>query len=61
MKRVPLAAEALAHFVQCAAGRAAEMAPMHLTVNTVFTQIIEHVSSDGGYWSTMTDIIHSLA
>jgi len=37
-----------------------EMAPIHLTVNTVFNQIIEHLSSGGGYWANMTDILHCL-
>ena len=36
------------------------MAPVHLTVNTVFTQIIEHICSDGGYWGNMADILENL-
>ena len=42
---------------KCAAGSPAEVAPLHMTVNTVFTQIIEHLSSDGGYWGNMADIL----
>jgi Fe-S-cluster containining protein len=42
---------------KCAAGSPAEVAPLHVTVNTVFTQIIEHLSSDGGYWGNMADIL----
>ncbi len=56
----PFGCRSFGSFEQCAADRAAEMAPIQLTVNTVLTQIIEHVSSDGGYCSTMTDILHSL-
>jgi Fe-S-cluster containining protein len=56
----PFGCRSFGSLVQCAAGRAAEMAPMHLTVNTVFTQIIEHLCSDGGCCSSMTDILHSL-
>jgi Fe-S-cluster containining protein len=56
----PFGCRSFVSFVQCATDRAAEIAPIHLTVSTVFTQIIEHVSSDGGYWSTMADILHSL-
>ena len=56
----PFGCRSFGSFVQCSADRAAEMAPIHLTVNTVFTQIIEHLSSDGGYCSTMVGILHSL-
>ncbi len=56
----PFGCRSFGSLVRCAADRAAEMAPMHLTVNTVFTQVIEHISSDGGYWSNMTDILYSL-
>jgi len=41
----------------CADTGAAQMAPIHITVNTVFTQLIEHLSSDGGYWSNMANIL----
>jgi Fe-S-cluster containining protein len=57
----PFGCRSFGSFVKCGAGRAAEIAPRHLAVNTVFTQIIEHVSSDGGYWATMNDILLSLA
>jgi len=33
---------------------------MHLTVNTVFSQIIEHICCDGGYWGNMTEILGDL-
>jgi Fe-S-cluster containining protein len=56
----PFGCRSFGSLVQCTTGRAAEMAPIHLTVNTVFTQIIEHLSSDGGHWSTMADILHGL-
>jgi len=57
----PFGCRSFGSFVECAANRAAEMAPIHLTVNTVFTQIIEHLNIDGGNWSTMAAILHSLA
>jgi len=57
----PFGCRSFGSLAQCAADREAEMAPIHLAVNTVFTQVIEHIDSDGGYWSTMTDILHSLA
>ena len=57
----PFDCRSFGSLVRCGVDEAAEIAPMHLTVNTVFTQIIEHLSSDGGYWSNMTDILHSLS
>ena len=42
---------------KCVAGSPAEVAPLHMTVNTVFTQIIEHLNSDGGQWGNMADIL----
>ncbi|MDX1774993.1 MAG: YkgJ family cysteine cluster protein [Desulfobulbales bacterium] len=42
---------------QCTGISGAEIAPIHLTVGTVFTQINEHLCSDGGYWGNMTDIL----
>jgi Fe-S-cluster containining protein len=57
----PFGCRSFGSFVQCAADSAAEMAPVHLAVNTVFTQIIEHVCCSGGYCATMNDILHSLA
>lgn len=56
----PFGCRSFASRVQCSAGQPAEITPLHLTVNTVFTQIIEHLSSDGGSWSTMTAILHDL-
>ncbi len=46
--------------MRCSDNSGAEIAPIHLTVNTVFTQIIEHVCSDGGYWGNMADILENL-
>ena len=43
--------------VKCTAGSPAEVAPLHVTVNTVFMQIIEHLNSDGGHWGNMVDIL----
>jgi Fe-S-cluster containining protein len=57
----PFGCRSFGSLVRCAADRAAEMAQVHLAVNTVFTQIIEHINSDGGYWATMNDILHNLA
>jgi len=56
----PFGCRSFGSLVQCAAETAAEIAPIHLTINTVFTQIIEHINSDGGHWSTMIDILQSL-
>ncbi len=57
----PFGCRSFGSLIQCAGDRAAEMTPIHLTVNTVFTQIIEHLSSDGGCWSNMADILQNLA
>ena len=56
----PFGCRSFGSFAQCATDRAAEITSMHLTVNTVFTQIIEHICSDGGCCSSMTDILQSL-
>jgi Fe-S-cluster containining protein len=56
----PFGCRSFGSLAQCSDNREAEIAPIHLTVNTVFTQIIEHVCSDGGYWGKMTDIIEKL-
>jgi len=56
----PFGCRSFGSLAQCATDRAAEMAPIHLTVNTVFSQIIEHLASDNGYWSSMVEILHSL-
>ncbi len=57
----PFGCRSFASLVRCTADRAAEITPLHLAVNTAFLQVIEHIDSDGGSWSTMTDILHSLA
>lgn len=44
----------------CTDTGAAQMAPIHIAVNTVFTQLIEHLSSDGGCWANMADILKKL-
>jgi Fe-S-cluster containining protein len=56
----PFGCRSFGSLVQCATNRVAEITPIHLTVNTVFTQVIEQISSDGGYWSTMANILKSL-
>jgi len=56
----PFGCRSFGSLVRCTTDRAAEITPIHLTVNTVFTQIIEHVCSDVGYLSTMADILYSL-
>ena len=56
----PFGCRSFGSFVECAADRAAEILPIHLAVNTVFTQIIEHIDSDGGTWAIMRDILQSL-
>ena len=56
----PFGCRSFGSFVRCSENSGAEIAPIHLTVNTVFTQIIEHVCSDGGYWGNMADILEDL-
>ncbi|MBW2466798.1 MAG: hypothetical protein JRF02_05805 [Deltaproteobacteria bacterium] len=56
----PFGCRSFGSLVRCSENRAAEMAPVHLAVNTVFTQIIEHLNSDGGYWANMADILSYL-
>ena len=57
----PFGCRSFASLVQCNAENTAVMTPVHLSINTVFTQIVEHISSDGGCWSTMTDILLDLS
>lgn len=56
----PFGCRSFGSLVRCSENNGAEIAPIHLTVNTVFTQIIEHLSCDGGYCGNMTDILESL-
>jgi Fe-S-cluster containining protein len=56
----PFGCRSFGSLLRCSDNNGAEIAPIHLTVNTVFTQIIEHVCSDGGYWGNMSDIIEKL-
>ena len=56
----PFGCRSFGSFEPCSENIGAEMAPIHLTVNTVFSQIIEHVCSDGGYWGNMADILEDL-
>ena len=56
----PFGCRSFGSLVRCSDNNEAEIASMHLTVNTVFTQIIEHLSSDGGNWGNMTDILENL-
>jgi Fe-S-cluster containining protein len=57
----PFGCRSFASLVPCTAERIAEIDPIHLTVNTVFMQIIEHVDNDGGTWATLSDMLDSLA
>jgi Fe-S-cluster containining protein len=56
----PFGCRSFGSFTRCSDNSGAEMAPIHLTVNTVFTQIIEHVCSDGGFCGNMADILEYL-
>jgi len=56
----PFGCRSFGSLVRCGDAGAAEVAPIHLAVNTVFTQLIEHLSSDGGYWANMADILGNL-
>ena len=53
----PFGCRSFGSLERCSDKSGAEIAPIHLTANTVFTQIIEHVCSDGGYWGNMADIL----
>lgn len=57
----PFGCRSFGSLVKCTVDTAAEVAPIHLAVNTVFTQIIEHIESDGGTWGTMSDMLHCRA
>jgi len=56
----PFGCRCFGSLVRCSENSEAEIAPMHLTVNTVFSQIIEHICCDGGYWGNMTEILGDL-
>lgn len=57
----PFGCRSFGSLVRCTADSSAEIAPIHLSINTVFTQIIEHLNSDGGYCASMIDMLHSLS
>src|SRR3989339_1362684 len=52
----PFACRALVSQKVCAQGGAAEMAPVVVTLNTIWLQIIEHVDQ-GGFWGNMLDVL----
>ena len=56
----PFGCRSFGSFEPCSENSGAEMAPIHLTVNTVFSQIIEHISSDGGCWGNMADVLEDM-
>jgi Fe-S-cluster containining protein len=56
----PFGCRSFGSLVRCADAETAQMSPIHLAVNTVFTQIVEHLSSDSGYWAPMGDILTNL-
>jgi Fe-S-cluster containining protein len=56
----PFGCRSFGSFVRCSENSGAEIAPIHLTVNTVFSQIIEHICSDGGCLGNMADILENL-
>ena len=56
----PFGCRSFGSLAKCETGRPAEMASLHLTINTVFMQIIEHLNSGSGHWGYMTDILISL-
>jgi Fe-S-cluster containining protein len=53
----PFGCRSFISFEKCSGGSGAEVAPIHLAVNTVFTQINEHLCSDGGLWGNMANIL----
>jgi len=56
----PFGCRSFGSFEPCSENSEAEIAPIHLTVNTVFSQIIEHISSDGGCWGNMADVLEDM-
>ena len=56
----PFGCRSFGSLVRCADAGTAHMSPIHLVVNTVFTQIVEHLSRDSGYWANMGDILRNL-
>ena len=56
----PFGCRSFGSFETCSENSGAEMAPIHLTVNTVFSQAIEHICSVGGFWGNMGDVLESL-
>jgi len=56
----PFGCRSFGSLMRCSDNNWAEIAPIHLTVNTVFAQIVEHFVSDGGYWGNMADILQNL-
>ena len=56
----PFGCRSFGSFERCSKNSGAEIAPIHLTVNTVFSQIIEHICCDGGCWGNMADILENL-
>ena len=44
----------------CEKGGSADMDSLHLTVNMIVTQIVEHLDSKDGYWGNMIDVLQSL-
>jgi len=52
----PFGCRAFVSYVNCAVTGSAEVAPLVLTVNTVYTQLIEHLAQ-GQYWGKMLDIL----
>ena len=55
----PFGCRSFGSFERCSESSGAEISPIHLTVNTVFNQIIEHICT-GGYWGNMGDVLESL-
>jgi Fe-S-cluster containining protein len=56
----PFGCRSFGSLVRCSDKSGAEIVPIHLTVNTVFSQIVEHVCSGDGYWGNMTDVLGGL-
>ena len=56
----PFGCRSFGSLVRCSDKSGAEIVPIHVTVNTVFTQIVEHVCSGDGYWGNMTDVLGGL-
>jgi Fe-S-cluster containining protein len=56
----PFSCRSFSSFQSCSTTGSAEVDPILITMNTVVQQIIEHNSSEAGWWGNMIDILRLL-